>query len=285
MMNNIQIYNEKVPSINENVLVIFTSRTDSHFEGELVEFNQKCIMSYNDATKKKKIYNWNKVIPLNKIMVAKVYNIFDEVSLQVSTVAFEIKKKKNNEKDSSIKENNVIEKIIMKLMNDNKIIISQITKMCYETGIEFNDFWTKIIHSLDKLRRDDETIDINDCSLLDFYKSNFDKLEEIINTYYEDQTIIQILKNINIVEPKKFISKIGLISMNNINQTKKIIKNVIEQNNDWKYTFKYETAPYYILESLDNQEKHQEFIDLLKKEINNEEKKPFIGIEYVAKII
>ena len=48
-----QIYNNLIPDINENVLIIFNNRNDTHFEGELVEYNLKAIMSYNNATKKK----------------------------------------------------------------------------------------------------------------------------------------------------------------------------------------------------------------------------------------
>ena len=63
MCDFFQIYNNSYPELNETVLIKFTKKNESHFEGELVEYNYSAIMSYNDATKKKKVYSWNKVVP------------------------------------------------------------------------------------------------------------------------------------------------------------------------------------------------------------------------------
>jgi hypothetical protein len=51
---NFQIYYNIKPILNEFVLVKFAKRNTSHFEGELIEYNINCIMSFNNASKKKK---------------------------------------------------------------------------------------------------------------------------------------------------------------------------------------------------------------------------------------
>jgi len=55
MSDFFQIYNNSSPELNETVLIKFTKRNESHFEGKLIEYDYSAIMSYNDATKKKKI--------------------------------------------------------------------------------------------------------------------------------------------------------------------------------------------------------------------------------------
>lgn len=54
MSDFFQIYNNSSPELNETVLIKFTKKNESHFEGELIEYNYRAIMAYNDATKKKK---------------------------------------------------------------------------------------------------------------------------------------------------------------------------------------------------------------------------------------
>ena len=65
-MEVIQYYSETDPIIEELVLVKFIKRNDSFFDGELLEYKYKCMLNYQDATKKRKVSSWNKIIPLNK---------------------------------------------------------------------------------------------------------------------------------------------------------------------------------------------------------------------------
>ena len=81
---NIPFYENKIPSVNENVLVIFTEYKSTHIEANLVEYKMLSgMMTYEDATRKKKVYDWKKEIPLNKLIVAKVEEILKQIYLNI----------------------------------------------------------------------------------------------------------------------------------------------------------------------------------------------------------
>ena len=83
-MNNIRYHHNKYPVINEIVLIKIINKTEHYFNGELLEYNIKCFMNLNDASTKKKIFNWNKILCFNKEMVAKVTNIVNTDLIQIS---------------------------------------------------------------------------------------------------------------------------------------------------------------------------------------------------------
>ena len=76
-------YNLLKPSNDEIVLVTFTTYKESHIEGRLVEYNNNIFMNYSDATKKRNVSKWKKIVPLNKPMVAKIVNNDSDI-IQVS---------------------------------------------------------------------------------------------------------------------------------------------------------------------------------------------------------
>lgn len=261
-----QIYYNNKPEINETVLIKFTDRNESHIVGELVEYNLRAMMSYNDATKKKKIYSWNKIVPLEKLMIAKVEYIYDDGSVQVSTAY--------NDKKTDIK-------VQLKPFTENKILISIIKKLCYNFKLNFEKFWVNIIYPLDKLRKEENLL-----SLFVFFKDNLIIVEELMNTntFLNVDLILNYLKEtLNTISPK-ITSKIGLISMSGIEKTKYIINQVISNNKE-NYNVKYDSAPYFIVESLS----HETAVSDHEKIINNfqilsRENKIFMKIEYVGKI-
>jgi len=224
-------------------------------------------MSYNDATKKKKVHSWNKVVPLNKIILAKIENINNEaMSVQVS-MAYN-----NNETELTEQ---------LKPFFDNKILMSLIKKIAYINKIDFNEFWRNIIHPIDKIRKEDKEED----NLLLYFNNNRDLINRLLEEKYENH--IEILDSINdnmVIPNQKITSKIGLISISGIANTKKIISEFVE-NQKWNYTFKYDSAPYYILESYTDDsctEDHKEFINTLNSIASKN--KVFSKIEHVGKI-
>lgn len=267
MSDFFQIYNNSSPELNETVLIKFTKRNESHFEGELVEYDYSAIMSYNDATKKKKVHSWNKVVPLNKIILAKIENINNEAMFVQVSMAY-------NDNETELTEQ-------LKPFFDNKILISLIKKVSYINKINFNEFWKNIIHPIDKVRKADG----DEENLLLYFKDNRELLNRLVEEKYENH--IEILRSINdnmVIPNQKITSKIGLISISGISNTKKIISEFIE-NKKWNYTFKYDSAPYYILESHTDDsciEDHQEFINTLNSIASKN--KVFSKIEYVGKI-
>jgi len=107
---DIPIYENKLPLIDENVLVIFTEYKDTHIEAELVEYNLiKGMMIYEDATRKKKVYDWKKEVPLQKLMIAKVEEIFSDTYVKLSIRYFD-----------------ELKKILMKPFVENKVILTTI---------------------------------------------------------------------------------------------------------------------------------------------------------------
>jgi len=266
MTEYFQIYNNSVPELNETVLIKFIKKLDTHFEGILLEYNYSAIMSYNDATKKKKVYCWNKIVPLNKIMLAKIEDIKEyNNNVQVS-IAF-------NDNKTDLTEQ-------LKPFNDNKVLISLIKKVCYKMKLNFDNFWVDIIHPIDKQRKEEE-----ENNLFEYFKINNVLLTDLLIQKYENYNDILTCINDNIhTTTHKITSKIGMISINGIHNTKKILEEILNIQT-WNFTLKYDSAPFYILESYTSDstlEDHQNIIELLKESaIKN---KIFFKIEYVGKI-
>jgi translation initiation factor 2 alpha subunit (eIF-2alpha) len=87
---NIQYYSTSNPNIDELVLVQFTEKCDAFFNLKLLEYPYEGIMNFQDATKRKKIYTWNKYVQLNKDMVAKIdYIDYNKKIVQVSLAYLE----------------------------------------------------------------------------------------------------------------------------------------------------------------------------------------------------
>jgi translation initiation factor 2 alpha subunit (eIF-2alpha) len=261
-----QIYYNNEPFIHEIVLVKFTERTSTHIEGELLEYNYKGMMSYNDATKRKKVYSWNKTVPLNKPLVARVEEVYTDTNyVQLSIAYFD---------ESKIEH-------MLKLLNNNKILYSIIKKLCTLCEIEFKQFWYNIIHEVDKKRKEEQTEE----GLLDAFIDNIEYVNELIKEKYENsEEIILTLEILNNNKHHKIESRFGLISNEGLSKIKDMLSYIIE-NQKWKYTLKYDAAPYYILES--NSENstlkdHEEFIEMINNK--HREYNIFIKIEYIGKV-
>ena len=63
-------YEINKPSNTEVVLVTFTNRGKSFFDGKLEEYNCNAFLNFSDATKKRTVTSWNKIVPLDKVMFA-----------------------------------------------------------------------------------------------------------------------------------------------------------------------------------------------------------------------
>lgn len=265
MTDFFQIYHNTLPELNETVLIKFTKKNDTHFEGTLLEYNLNAIMSYNDATKKKKVYSWNKIVPLNKTVLAKIEDVIDGNNIVQVSMAY-------NDTETDLKDQ-------LKPFNDNKILISLLRKVCYKLKLDFNQFWINIIHPIDKQRKDED-----EENLLEYFK-NFNDINDLLSKYYENSNDILNCINENFQSSnQKITSKIGLISMSGIPNTKKVLNDFLSDQS-WNFTLKYESAPFYVLESYTNDttiEDHQEFIETLKELAG--QNKIFSKIEYIGKI-
>jgi len=215
-------------------------------------------------------------VPLNKPMVARVDEIFlDSKYVQVSIAYFN--------KIDNIEDDNM-QKYLLKKFNDNKILISILKNIFYTIHIDLNEFWEKIIFPLDNARR---TEDIN-VSLLEYFINNKELVINLIkdNNIIEDELIkdkiIEEINKIGETKTQKITSKIGIISVDGITHTNELISKVISEYSN--LNLKYETAPYYILDSISSNSTpndHELFINKLKEGVTN---KLFIKVDYIAKL-
>jgi translation initiation factor 2 alpha subunit (eIF-2alpha) len=254
---DISIYENKLPVIDENVLVIFTEYKDTHIEAELIEYNSiKGMMIYEDATRKKKVYDWKKEVPLNKIIVAKVEEIFSDTYVKLSIRYFDQKL------DST-----ELKKQLMKPFLENKVILTTIKKICRNNNLDFNDFWSKVIYKLNNKKRND---DINQ-SLLDYISENVKLFNNTIIENYSNnyENIINEYNKLILNKIYKIQTKFSLTTTNSIEDIKNILKFVCNDNKDWEFTLKYESTPLFILESSSENstiENHELFLKLLEQQ-------------------
>jgi len=258
-MQNIPFYKHK-PTNNELVLAIFEKENDSYFEGKLLEYDSKIFLRKEDATRKKRVTSWNKIISLNKEMIVVVNNLdFGNDTIQVSIIYEEQEKFLENCKN-------------------NKKLISIIKSVAFYTDIPINDIWSSIIYVIDDKRRGEEydeeiptilqyCID-NMKELKEFFKDKpiFLKIEEMINKFMEEKVF-------------KIESSIGIISYGGIENTKKLIDKSL-MNISCKYSLTYgyykkgqKSFPAYIFETSSedsNADNHENFIKCLESNANNE---------------
>ena len=270
LFNNINFYPNKIPQINENVLVVFNEYKNTHIEATLLEYiNINGLMIYEDATRKKKIYDWKKEIPLDKIMVAKVEEIYEDNYIKLSTAYFDHRKDPDE-----------LKKELMKPFNDNKILVNIIKKFCYNK-IDFEYFWKDIIYKI-IIKRNEEDFNM---SLFDYFLENLNYIKELIlsNNFYSILNINDLDKLVNI-KNYKLETKISLITKNSINDIMNLLNKLYDEINNFEYNIKYISTPYYTITSNNNcssEEDHNKIIDF----INNNKNNIMFKVEYLAKKI
>jgi translation initiation factor 2 alpha subunit (eIF-2alpha) len=278
MLSN-QFYSVINPIIGEFVLVHFIERTDSFFDAILLEYPYRAMMSYQDATKKRKIYNWSKVVPLNKDMVARV----DEVDINAKIVQISIA-----HLDEEFKESLSLSDIQDKLMiqfNENKILDHFINSVSVVNQINKNQIWSNLIYYIDNERRNYNDDNDEEITLWKYFTININMMDKWCELCKIDNQICESIKSIyskRFNNKCKYVTKIGIISPNGINITKNILKKLLD-NITYNYTLNYDSTPYYLFESYSddsNKIDHEKIISELKKysEI-------FIKIDYIAKEI
>lgn len=277
-MTSNQFYSIINPIVGEIVLVQFIAKTDSFFDAILLEYPYRGMMSYQDATKKRKIYNWSKVVPLNKDMVARVDDIDEKSKIVQISIAH---------LDEEFKETLTLIEIQEKLMipfNENKLLDHFIKSISVINQIDKNEIWKTLIYYIDSQRQiyNEEN---EEMTLWKYFTTNFEMLDEWCEKVNIDSKLCESIKTMYSKRfdiKYKYASKIGIISPNGINNTKNILSKVLSLLH-YKFTFNYDSTPYYLFESFSedsNKTNHEEFINELKKypEI-------FIKVEYLAKEI
>jgi len=278
-------YNIEKPLINELVLVIFTKHTDSHIEGRLLEYNCDLFMKYSDATKKRKVSSWNKIVPLNKLMVAKVDdpNHADNI-VQVSLSYLHDEKDNKDEKSTSE---------LPEPFNKNKQLISIVKKIIFEqfektedkeeiVNAILKDFWD-VMYTIDKKRREDyEPEDLP--ALLDYCISESDIVKQIFSeSNYNDlySRFNEMITKIDEDKPKKLVSRIQIVSAGSYKNTIMLFKRALERVT-FTYSLKYDTAPVFVLETTStdsNYTDHNDFVRYVQDEGKRLEPKTYVKFE------
>lgn len=278
-MTSTQFYSVTNPIVGEFVLVQFIKQTDSFFDATLLEYPYRGMMSYQDATKKRKVYNWSKVVPLNKDMVARV----DEVDEQAKIVQISIA-----HLDEEFKESLTLSQIQDKLMipfNENKLLDHFIKSVSVVNQIDKQNLWIRLIYYIDTQRREYNDEHDEELTLWKYFSTNLNCLDQWCQVVDLNPTICQSIKNLyakrfDIVY--KYVSKIGIISPDGVNITKNILNQIVSSL-QYNYTLNYDGTPYYLFETFSNETsliEHEHFIEELKKN-----SQIFIKVDYLAKEI
>lgn len=263
----IPFYNTKKPNINEIVLVRFSERTDTHFNGELLDYECKAFMVYGDASKKKKVHSWNKIVPLNKDTYVTVEDV--EESSNIIKVA-------------TIKEQNLT---IDNQFEKNKILISIFKKLSFEFKIDINHLWTEIVYKLDDKRRNDYEDELP--ILLDYFEIEKDYVKTLFQNEEMYNKLYELFNKFTKEKPFNIVSKFDIISTGEIGNTLSIFKKALEDIK-FPYTLKYESAPSYIFESnsLESSiEDHNKLIFIIKEEGQKYNPKTFVKFNYEVVVV
>ena len=200
----ISIYENKLPELNEHVMVIFTEYKDTHIEANLIEYNSiNGMMIYEDATRKKKVYDWKKEVPLNKVVVARVEEIFSDTYVKLSTGYFD-------QRIDSLE----LKKKLMKPFIDIKTLIITIKKICKNNNLNFNDFWLIVMYKIINEKKKDNL----NGSILDYISENKDFFISTIKKNYFDnyEKIIDEYEKQTLNKNYKIQSKFSLITKHSI---------------------------------------------------------------------
>jgi hypothetical protein len=251
---DIPIYRNKLPLVDENVQVIFTEFKDTHIEAQLLDYHDiNGMMIYEDATRKKKVYDWRKEIPLNKTIVAKVEEIYSDTYVKLSTGYFDQKLEPSE-----------LRKELSKPFVEMKALINIFKKICKNNNIIFNNFWINVIYEINDKKNEEN---LNE-SLLNYINENIELFTEILKINYPDifEKIIEEFKSQVINKIYKIQSKFSLTTKKSIENIKELL--ILASNNtNWLFTIKYETTPIFILESSSEnstEENHDEFLNFLE---------------------
>ena len=274
---NLQYYSNPNPTTNEVVLVQFTKMNEGFFDAVLLEYpHYTGIMNFKDATKKRRVYSWNKIVPLNKNMIAHAENI----DTKTKTVSLSIAYLEDIE-------NTEAQTILIQYFKENRIMTSFIKSIANLNKYDFNEIWTKLIYHIDMERIEYNNDEDENISIWKYFCNNMEEDSDVLNTWIEESglsypDLYNIIKDAydkkTSTAPYKITSKIGIISPDGITHTKKFLESVLKKIK-FDFELKYESTPNYILESsseVSDEEDHMKIIKMMETESQKYEPKIFI---------
>ena len=165
-MSKIQFYSESNPTENELVLVEFITKNNDFFDARLLEYEYRAIMSVQDATKKWKVSSWNKIVPLNKPMVATVEEVDERANVVRLSICYLY--------DGTTETPDKVQEKLMIHFNENKIFEGFIKSLCIVNDYNYDEVWTEFGHYIDRLRREYNDEEGENVSLWDYFFEHFE---------------------------------------------------------------------------------------------------------------
>lgn len=290
----IQYYSVVNPVEGENVQVVFTKEENGYFKGHLVDYNYEAMINYDAITKKKRVQNFRSFIELNKNMIARVEEVdSDKSNVQLSLAYFF---NGNNSKSTP----DEVQKTLMVPFVENKMMESFVKTLSIVNNYSYNTIWTEFVHEVDRARRryidgeeeneDDEEEDHDEnISIWKYFSKNSDKVDEWIGNTSLDASVGTKIKELYSKKTEeqefKLVSKFIVISRGSIQLTKNMFSSVFKDLT-YKFSCRYESAPYYLFETSSTdttKADHETLVEMLKSKAKELGSDIHVEPTYVAK--
>jgi len=270
----IPFYDVLKPSNDEVVLVTFTEHKKDYIDGKLQEYPCSLFLNYSDATKKRNVSSWQKIVPLNKPMIAKV----DDANYAEDIVRVSLSYIYDSEESKQMYDT----------FSKNSLLISFFKKLSHFSGVDINVLWKDIMYKVDANRRDEYEPDdmptlYNYCDEeRDFVQSVFEETghSDVLAKFFEE------LDNRKKEKPQKIVSQIEIISNGGVQNTKALIEKALKTI-EFEHTMKYSTAPTFLFESKSvdsSDEDHKKLVEFLTQEGQKMMPKSFVRCQSTVRV-
>ena len=270
----IPFYDVLKPSNDEVVLVTFTEHKKDYIDGKLQEYPCSLFLNYSDATKKRNVSSWQKIVPLNKQMIAKV----EDANYAADIVRVSLSYMYDSEESKQMYDT----------FSKNSLLISFFKKLAYFSEVDINVLWKEIMYKIDANRRDE--YDPDDMPTLynycdeerDFVQSVFEETghSNVLSKFFDE------LDNRKKEKPQKIVSQIEIISNGGVQNTKALIEKALNTI-EFEYTMRYSTAPTFLFESKSNEssdDDHKKLVEFLTQEGQKMVPKSFVRCQSTTRI-
>jgi len=248
-MTEPRFYGHELPEEKSLVRFVFTDRCDNVLHCYLLDYNLEASMPQKYATRRKRVRNWNKIAPLNKELVGFVENIINtNIVLNLAYV----------DKEEQIY------KDFQCILYENNALFTMIKRYSFKNNISFKKLWEDIIHPLDI-----ERVENTDVSLYQYIKDNITESELLKSNQKFYDYLVESINNCEQNVDNNIVSKIGLISVGGIENTKRILKETKEELG-YDIEIYLENVPTFKLVSNNKditKEEHNIFINTLEQKI------------------
>lgn len=242
-MEQFKFYCENKPTAGEIVQVVFTERKEDHTEGFLTEYEGNIIMVHAQATKKKKIKSFNKIIPLDKPLAAVIEDFSDDKNNgSVSRAYLDLPEEEYSRK-----------------FNNNSKLINGIYQICIKLNINFEDIWRN------KLFPYFQKSSVEGKSYLENFMECLELPDEILDNKELKDAILEKFSNLS-NKKEVFKKDVGIISNNGVEGMKSVISNSFDEVEDKeRFNIKYKNAPNFTIETDISEEALDKFIEIIVK--------------------